>query len=510
MCGKEHTNCFSKNQSKRKKKKMARLLLLLVAVVLFSNAMPSVPYGEFLTEGVAFVRAPPCTIPFVQTFYEVSFKGETTEFTAYISAVQGWPGAVPSSSYKAICGFAKLSGHGTYVLESAGPTPTTSRTFNENHPNREGGFLADNLLLNLDDNPSSSSASLSSYGLLFKSSLRYDDLHPPMSPEGPAPGPGKTAGFELNIFYNLSSGRFSLIRYDAQRHHYDVNDSSPSLTVVRISALPHSSFCRPVTTLRKHMMDWKITGIRDDDHGAVLASGSVAAVSEVPGVPEGAFLAVAATLELSESVAQGGPTLYHLASLGPNQQYSPLFYATGNGFFFFNNLLFHLGPHLDGSGMVMVAQRNEWELNLYYQNETVSVCDGGPPLVCRNVSEGSGVVIWLYRRHDDTLLPRVFGKLHLKRRDTCAVEPPAVSMLQEKEGEKQVHQHNQGEREKGQETKKQRGSVWMWTTLAVVAGAVVVGGVFAGQQQPRAVEVKHLQPVAGKTPVQVTPTDVAI
>ncbi len=168
------------------------------------------------THGVPFSACPPCTTPFVPVALGLSFVGsDNVTLTGVVSGVAGWPGA-PAGSLRIVCGSAVLNGTHPVVLESAGPRPTTSRIFNENHPSRSGGFLADNVVWM---SPSAQSA-LSGEGLLFKSAGRYDEHNPPLSDDGPAPGPGKCGGFELNIYWN--GMQYVLQRFNAEEQRIDI------------------------------------------------------------------------------------------------------------------------------------------------------------------------------------------------------------------------------------------------------------------------------------------------
>jgi hypothetical protein len=319
--------------------------------------------------------------------------------------VPGWPGA-PSGALFVVCGGATLNGLQRLELESAGPRATTSRIFNENHPDRQGGFLADNLLR------VTGSAPVTGEGLLFRSEGRYDPRHPPKSDDGPAPGPGKVGGFEVNVFWDEAAREHVLVRFDATLQRADL--TSRGVLSIGVSSA-NASECE----LKKEMLDIALVVGHQ-----VLASGSIATVSGFPGLPENARLAVAGNLQLDETVARGGPRSYNLVPLGPLQNYSPLYYHSYNGFWFFNNIVHDAEPRIDTSGLVFSGAGNSFELSLYFQNEVGITCDGSvTPPKCREVKDGSGYAMWVYDSSKDRLHEKTFGNLAVTPRRTCATAP---------------------------------------------------------------------------------------
>ncbi len=111
--------------------------------------------------------------------------------------------------------------------------------------------------------------------------------------------------------------------------------------------------------------------------------------------------------------------------LGPLQNYSPLYYHTYNGFWFFNNLVHEKEPRIDTSGLVFSGAGNAFELSLYFQNEVGITCDGtkNPP-ECRHVKDGHGYAVWLYEAAMDRLHKKTFGNLVIAPRRTCSVSRP--------------------------------------------------------------------------------------
>jgi hypothetical protein len=222
--------------------RMWLLLVVVLVVVCECRPCPS-SLASSHKFGVPFSSAPPCTQQFEQEEFSFAFSAvnlsKSPVLFGVLAAVPNWPN-LRRDALLVVCSRATLSLDSTvseFEFESAGevffeekhifvsqskhtnnnqgPQPTSSRVFNENHPSRTGGFLADNLLF-----PSNSRSSLSASGLLFKNVGRYDELNPPKSDDGPAPGPGKCGGFELNIFHDGSD--FVLQRFNAVEQRIDL------------------------------------------------------------------------------------------------------------------------------------------------------------------------------------------------------------------------------------------------------------------------------------------------
>lgn len=393
------------------------LLLLLLLWVICSSGRLAPSSADYRSHGVPFSVAPPCTVPFSQDLFAFEFVGtNNVSLSGTFSAVPGYPGA-PRSAHRVLCAFARLTDSGItseLKLEMVGPRPSTSRIFNENHPSRMGGFLADNLVF------FGRRDLLSAEGLLFKLASRYDEENPPLSDDGPAPGPGKCGGFELNVFLDPSSGgSYSLVRFSAETQTVDLSSTgSFRIAMTNVTESPSASAC--LLPLKKEM--WDLSFTRGDQ---VLAAGSFATLSGVPGLPKGSCLAIAGNLNLAESIARGGPRQYSLVPVGPNQQYSPLYFWTYNGFWFFNNIFYPgAGRLVDTSGMLFSAQGNSFELSVYFQNEVGITCHGGPPAVCREVKDGHGYAFWIYQKDGDILHEKAFGNMLLEPRRTCSVSHP--------------------------------------------------------------------------------------
>lgn len=400
--------------------------LFLWAVAVWGRIAP--PSLDTVGAGVPFAAAPPCTTPLGVTHLALRFVGphNNVSLTGVLAVAASWPGLSPRSALRVVCGSAVLVASGVstrVVLEGAGPRPSPSRVFHENHPGRQGGFLADNVLLGTAD------PLLSREGLLFRSHDRYDEANPPTSGDGPAPGPGRCGGFELNVFYDAARGGYVLLRYAAGSEQRIDLESVGTLTV-GTSSSANNATCS--VDLRKHM--WDMSVVRGED---VLAAGSFATVSGLPGLPPHSALAVAGGLELSVEAARGGPRQYDLVPLGPYQVYSPIYYAEGNGFFFFNNIVFSESPHLDMNGMILAAARGggRFELNVYFQNEVGVTCDGSvKPARCREVKDGSGAALWVYEASKDRLHEKSFGHVVLRPRRTCSVAHP-LTLREDREAE---------------------------------------------------------------------------
>ncbi len=398
------------------------MFFVLILWVGFASSKPVVESFNGLSFGVPFSASPPCTEQFEQLVFAFSFLGSSASnfsLSGIAAAVPNWPGA--GAGLRVVCMEGRLNDGTIVELESAGPRATTSRIFNENHPTRKGGFLVDNIL---EANP----PFLTSYGLLFKNLGRYDEKNPPKSDDGPAPGPGKCGGFELNIFWDGENYRAQ--RFNGDTQAYDVD----SVGIFSLSAVHHanaSSSC-PLQMLQKEMID--ITFRRGDD---ILVAGSLAAVKGLKGAPPLGKLVIAGNLNLVESVAQGGPRAFNLVPIGPNQQYSPLYYWTFNGFWFFNNLVFDKEPLIDTSGLIFTSGSGSFELNLFFQNEKGITCDGSTnPPTCREVKDGSGYALWIYEQKKDKLHEKTFGNVVLTPRRTCSVSHPLELKQEEPVAEK--------------------------------------------------------------------------
>jgi len=133
--------------------------------------------------------------------------------------------------------------------------------------------------------------------MLFKNEDRYDELKPPFADDGPAPGPGKCGGFEVNL--SFEDGAYLLQRFNAETQTYDV--VSKGTMLLQMDESLKSEKC-PLSNIKKEMVDVVLS--RGEE---ILASGSFAAVSGLQGLPEGASLAIAGNLELSKRAARGGP-----------------------------------------------------------------------------------------------------------------------------------------------------------------------------------------------------------
>lgn len=275
---------------------------------------PSTRTGDFLGRTVPFAACPPCTSQLKQEYFSFSFVSSLLTFDGFIGVLQNYPGAARFGSYRAVCGFARLKRNASvdaFKLEAAGPGPTLSRTFYEAHPNRSGGFIADNMIDLL------SMSFLSKDGLLFRSSDRYFDSSPPDSGDGPAPGPGRAGGKELNIYSSEigSKALYFLSVFDAEKLVYE-EPVSGTFMVSFSTPQANQTLC-PLPSIHKHL--WDVTYSVD---GETKAVGSFGTLSGVPQLPKDAsHLIVCGSVELEKSVAFGGPTEYTLVALGPNQAY---------------------------------------------------------------------------------------------------------------------------------------------------------------------------------------------
>jgi hypothetical protein len=154
--------------------------------------------------------------------------------------------------------------------------------------------------------------------------------------------------------------------------------------------------------------------------------------------------------------------------LGPNQQYSPLYYHSYNGFWFFNNIFYSGDRLIDTSGLLFSGGGNNYELSVYFQNEVGITCHGGPPAVCREVKDGHGYAFWIYQKSTDTLHQKSFGNLLLTPRRTCSIKHPLKLKDQsEAEGES-IHLEKPVEEE--EETPASSVATWVITAAALLLG----------------------------------------
>lgn len=330
-------------------------LVGLLAVLCPARRSPT--HGD-IRSVAAFDACPECTTPFSERSLSFIFTDGRTTMSGFVAGIASAPGAaVPGPDVvHVLCGHATLrapEGVETQLeIESAGPGRSLSRCFYEAHPKRQGGFQVDNLL------------PLTAHGLLFKTVGRYVGV-PVRDGDGPAPGPAPRGGAEVNVYAD-SDGIAVLERWNAVTSAYD----APVRGTWNVSSSSAPASDGPAKRcplhLHKRLYDFTFSNGLN-----VIASGSLGTLVGIDGLPEGSDeMAVCGSLVLHSGAANGGPLSYALVRGGPIQAYSPIYYATSNGFYYQNNALFNGEPSLlDGNGLVFTAHSaaDGWrEISLFW------------------------------------------------------------------------------------------------------------------------------------------------